>query len=468
MSERRFGPDRPDEDDRPSDTSREADAVPDPAYGTRYDNVVDLVTSRSYPSTSTDRPELAEADVSRCRAIEAVTSAREITHPDAPEALGRAYDVTCTYTAPVIVKAAHDMLPDLRAEVDANPERGIVFVGRDGHSLAAAVYALDPDFFDEHCKQAVVSRAVVESAVQDLEVNAGADFPELHDFRAAHDKVDPDDVTGSFQRLSMYLRSQEIAVGQPGSEVTLVDTSYKGTVQELLTAIYPETSFHGRYVFFGASPHDPHRGTKTGYVLHLDVGESQGGRPVTTLPDDAQLTFAHNDAVAVVEETLHGPMSSPRSMTDTGPEQTSAPAPLSGINPELVPDVYKDLGVRGGVLDINLIAVRDYADSIAAGLARNEDVQVELDESVQDTRSTIRGWISGEQTDPAFANVMDSFVRRADKAYVSTLDTALGRSDLSPDEVAGVWRSYGELQSLDDKKEFVMATEARIGGQSHG
>jgi hypothetical protein len=73
---------------------------------------------------------------------------------------------------------------------------------------------------------------------------------------------------------------------------------------------------------FAASPHDPHSDTKQGYALHLDAARSFGGRPVSELLTDPSLTFAHQDAIGSIEETLHGPASSPKRIGVSGPVQT--------------------------------------------------------------------------------------------------------------------------------------------------
>ncbi len=233
--------------------------------------------------------------------------------PGEAETLRDAYQVVHDFQAPFLVKLADDMLDDLRETVANNPDgQRVVFVGRDGRSLAIAVAQLDPEFFRNHCSEVVLSRALVESAVQDLEHNQGKSFPQLLGFRGAAKKVDSADTVGAVGALTDYLHNHGVPVGMPLSRVTLVDTNYKGTVQELLTAVYPTTTFNGRYAFFAESPHDPHPGSKKGYALHLNKSESDGGIPIDALPDDVARTFAHQDAIGSIEETLHGPLSSPK------------------------------------------------------------------------------------------------------------------------------------------------------------
>ncbi|TWD83993.1 hypothetical protein FB561_5164 [Kribbella amoyensis] len=209
------------------------------------------------------------------------------------QALCDAYSVAYEFPAPLIVRIADDMLADLRADVGASRADRIVALGRDGHSLALAMAGLDQSFFRRHISNVVLSRALVENAVQDLEHHQGLDFPQIHGYRRVAPRVDPADSVGGLRALSDYLQAHQVPVGRPGSRVTVFDTSFKGTVQELLAAVYPETAFTGRYAFLGESPHDPHPGSKVGYELHLAASETRQGRPFYVLPAENSKTFAH-------------------------------------------------------------------------------------------------------------------------------------------------------------------------------
>ena len=56
---------------------------------------------------------------------------------------------------------------------------------------------LPPVFFNEHCTEVVLSRAVVGSAVLDMEHNAAHQYPQIGDFRQTASKVNPCDVDGA-------------------------------------------------------------------------------------------------------------------------------------------------------------------------------------------------------------------------------------------------------------------------------
>ncbi|MGQ0773195.1 MAG: hypothetical protein ACT4NY_02050 [Pseudonocardiales bacterium] len=391
----------------------------------------------------------------------AVTSASSrlgIIDPEGRRAIADAYDVISDFHAPFMVNVASKMLTDLKAEVRSNPNQKIVFVGRDGASLAAAVSKLDPAFFDEHCTQVTLSRALAEAAVQDRE-SIGSSFPDIHDFRGARGKVDPSNIVGAHSRLTRYLVSCGVPVNKPGSAVTLVDTSYKGTVQELLAAVYPNTNFRGHYAFFGASPSDPHPGTKKGHAMHLETGESHGGRPVPYLPDDPRLTFANQKALATIEETLHGPLSSPTAIEPAGPRQqpqSMEPDPLKGLNPLRVSPRYRDPSVREGVKEVGLASVHDFAAHIAEMRARGQDWEAALQAGDERFQAAVRAWVSGaEDIDPRFRELMDSFVRGDDKAHITELSSAIKQAELNEEQATAVWQAYGERQTDDQRRAFV-------------
>jgi hypothetical protein len=405
----------------------------------------------------------------RAAAVNAVAEQLGLADPRAQEAIGRAYDVTYRHSAPFIVSVAADMLDALKAQSSRDPNRVVAFVGRDGHSFGLAIRELDADFHHRHCTNVVLSRAAVETALQDLEINAGRRFPELHDFRQAASKVDAAAIAGARQRLTAYLHQQGVPVGRPGSAVTLVDSSYKGTVQELLQAVYPDTRFDGMYMAFAASPQDPHPGTKQGFALHLDdPAHSFGGRPVNEMPEEPWLIMAHQDAIGSIEETLHGPASSPKRIDEGGPVQSPQrfeSDPTAGLNPIRVADAYRDPVVREGVKDVNLIAVRDYARHIGHLRAAGGDWRGELSQGRDSYQAQLRAWIGGRPLDPTFGEVMDSFVRRSDKRLVADLAANVERLQLDAGDARAVWQEYDRLASLDERRRFVAEFKQHSSGR---
>ncbi|HWD81272.1 MAG TPA: hypothetical protein VG497_20400, partial [Kribbella sp.] len=346
-------------------------------------------------------------------------------------------------------------------------------LGRDGHHLAFAMARLDQDFIRRNCSNLVVSRALVENALQDLENHRGMRFPQVDGFRRVASRVDPADTVGGVQVLSEYLQLRGVPVGRPGSRVSVFDTSFKGTVQELLSAVYPQTTFTGRYAFHGASPDDPHPGSKKGYEVHLTATEGRGGLPLYELPAEVSKTFAHQLALNSIEELLDGPMSSPVRIGAAGPEQTGQrhqPALLDGLSRGRISPRLRCLPVREGVKVMNLHAVADLAGDVARVRDAGGNYRAWLDDRAQRYRIEIRAWISDRPTDPRLAELLDSFVHRADKTQADLLQKTLDRAQVPEAARESIWAAYEQCGSDGDKKVFVenVLNSTQAGGGSDG
>jgi hypothetical protein len=389
--------------------------------------------------------------------------------PEQRGAVEQAYAVFREHSGPFMTSVAAEMLDDLKQDVRQDPDRVVAFLGRDGHSLAVAVRGLDPEFFDRHCREVVLSRAVVDGALQDLEKNLGVTFPAVEGFRGARNKVDPDRVDGTFRNLTEYLRESGVPLGREGSAVTVVDTSFKGTVQELLSAAYPETDLYGRYAFLGVSPSDPHPEAKQGYVFHQEPDGVWQGLPLQYLPDDRSQTFGNQDALGVIEETLHGPLGSPRSIGAGGPEQEPQrhePDPLVGLNPVLVARQYRDPAVREAVKTAAVLAVYDSAVAAGESRAAGRDWRAELTAAREKFTDQVRSWVAKDSgADAKLSTVLDSFVRRNDKNVIKTLDRALAKAGIGPEMADPLWRQFAKTASLEEKKQFLQrVTTPEAGG----
>ncbi|WP_327634956.1 hypothetical protein OHB24_33865 [Kribbella sp. NBC_00482] len=396
-----------------------------------------------------------------------------ITDPAHLATLQDAYLVAYEFPAPLMVRVADDMLADLRADVGSRRTDRILGLGRDGHHLAFAMRMLDHDFIQQNCSNLVVSRALVENALQDLENHQGMTFPQVDGFRRVASRVDPADTVGGFQVLRDYLQMRRVPVGRPGSRVSVFDTSYKGTVQELLSAVYPETKFTGRYAFHGAPPYDPHPGSKQGYEVHLTATEGRGGLPLYELPEDVSKTFAHQLALNSIEELFDGPMSSPVRIGSAGPEQTgqrNQPALLDGLSRGRISPRLRHLPVREGVKVMNLHAVADLAGDVARVRDAGGNYRAWLDDWAHRYRMEIRAWISGGSTDPRLAELLDSFVHRADKKQADLLQKALDRAQVPEAARESVWSAYEQCASDGDKTVFVenVLNSTRASGGSDG
>ncbi|MEU0540323.1 ADP-ribosyltransferase [Nocardia sp. NPDC005978] len=406
-------------------------------------------------------PESVLTDHDGTATVAAIADQMGITDPEQRQALQDVFEASRDNAAPFIVKVASDMLTNLKAAVALNPDLKVVFLGRDGHSLAMAMSQLDPAFFAQHGHEVTLSRALVETAVQDLEKNAGLDASDAKGFRGAKGKIDPDSVDGAFARLTAYFQELGIPIGEPGSDVALVDTSYKGTVQELLNAIFPETNFQGHFMFYAASPADQHPDNKVGYALDLDVENGNRGYPVSEMPADPAKTFQQQDALGSIEEVFHGPLGSPKSIGPDGlPSQELQrfeSDPLVGLNPATVADKFSDPLVREAAKRVALLPIAQIAHDIATQRAAGIDVDADLQAGYDNYVNQVRAWVEGDPSvDPKFAEVMDSFVRRSDKSEVKALAELIDQAGLDAETADRVWREYADSgTTLAEKKAFV-------------
>ena len=363
--------------------------------------------------------------------------------------------------------AAARMLPDLRADADAGHR--IMFVGRDGHALAAAVRGLDREFFASACSEVVLSRALAEAAVQDLEVNAGQQFRQLAGFRQAAARIPARHVTGSFRALTAYLNRCDVPAGVPGAAVTVVDNGLKGTIQELLAALYPQTVFAGRYLIHLPSPGDPHPGTKHGYLVHRS-GPGWTGLPLPALPADPALTFACRDGVKVLEDTLHGTLASPLAWSASGrPRQRPQRLirrQLAGLNPALVSSRYTRPEIREAVKAAALLAVYDTAARAARARAARQPWDIELTAAARQFTADVRAWIAGRPAETVgLGELLDSFVRRRDQDINRRLARAARRAELSPEDETRLWQHLAGIRSPSRRQAAAARVLARLSGR---
>ncbi|WP_406300036.1 ABC transporter permease [Embleya sp. NBC_00888] len=372
-------------------------------------------------------------------------------------AVDEAYEAFRQFHGPFITAVTAQMLPDLQRDAEAG--RTIVFLGRDGHSFAAAAQALAPDFFAAHCRDVVLSRLVADAALLDLEAQRGAQFPEVEQFRFRKKQLPPEEIPGAFRQLTAYLRAAGIPIGHPDSAVTLVDSSFKGTVQELLTAAYPQTDFQGRYAFFGTAPFDARPHKKLGYVVHLSAEQTGEGRgvPLAELPADPALTFATQEAIYSIEDTLHGALGSPIGLSAQGPvQQPQRHDPLlRGYNPLLVPDRFRSPMTREAVKAAALLAVRDAAVEAAAMRGRPEEAGW-LKQNREGFTSEVRKWIErSPQTDPRLKTVLDSFARRVDHKVISKLQDHLAARGIAERDALHLWEQVERAPTHQARADLV-------------
>jgi hypothetical protein len=328
----------------------------------------------------------------RDAAVAQAAAAVGLTDPAGLAAVAEAYEVVRDHIAPMVVSVAMDMLVDFRQQVAANPDHKIVFVGRDGDALAMVVRELDPTFFAESCRQVTIPRSQAMRAVLDVESGLGGRKLMPDAFRWDFRGEDPRP-RFALQRLTAHLRSSGFPLA-PGSSITIVDSSYKGTVQEALAALFPHITFQGAYIWHGVKPQDPHPGTKVGYLQHV----TNGG------PGNSWETVAY-------EFSMRGQLTSPTGYREDGtPIQIPIredSKPYAGVNDEAIAPRYLDPTIRDAIMEANRQAVVDLARYVAG----HADPRQYLDAGVRAFREGTESWRKDPTptTPPAFLTYLDSF-----------------------------------------------------------
>ncbi|WP_043732478.1 hypothetical protein [Nocardia asiatica] len=290
-----------------------------------------------------------------------------IDTPEKAQALLDSYQWAKTYLAPFVVKLVIDMAPALLNAVARNPRAKIVFLGRDGFVFGYALSILLPKFYAAHCTTMYLSRSLVNAALRELEEYEGKSFAGIREFRKrAAAESDP---RGAWRRLTAYFIDQGIDIGAEGSEIHVVDTGLKGSIQEMLAAAYPQTRFFGHYAFYAESPADPHPRSKKGYALHLDVEHGSDGNAIRDgLPTDPGQTFLHHQAIVAVEGAVQGSHLSPSSYGLNGKplltRQRHDASNLSGARLSLVDIQPADPQLREGIRSITVVGICQHARTL--------------------------------------------------------------------------------------------------------
>jgi hypothetical protein len=381
--------------------------------------------------------------------------------PAETSTLESAYRTVREVFGPVVTSAVEAMLDDFRRRVTTDPDHRVVFLGRDGHALAGALRGLDAEFFGRHCSEVVLSRRLVEDALQDAEYTLGLETAAVAGFRKGARKP-PEQVAGSARKLTRYLRSAGVPVGRPDSALTLVDNGFKGTIQELLSVLYPRTRFQGAYMTYLGVADDPHPGTKRGYLVHLPGGD---GNPFSHLPADPAFTFANLDGVRAYENILGGPLTSAVRVVGNAPvqgPQGRLPMHWSGltsVNPLLVDDRFRSPGTRDAVKAVAWLATHDHARAHAVSGASRESLTAERAAATRQVHT----WIAGSgPVEPELRSLLDSFTPREDWPLVRRLYSELARARLPAAAVRPWWEIMASTASLERKSSLVDAATADL------
>ncbi|WP_117211642.1 hypothetical protein [Allorhizocola rhizosphaerae] len=383
-----------------------------------------------------------------------------IDTPSKVETVTRSFGIAKSVFAPFMVKAAIDMLPHLQRAVRENENARVVFVGRDAFSLGFATKILNGPFHARHCTDMYLSRSIVDAALAELE-EGGATFADIAAFRRpARSRTD-----SAWGALERYFQEKEVDFTDSRTEIILVDSGYKGSVQEMLSAAFPDTRFHGHYIFFDPAPADPHPGTKRGYALNLDYDTGFGGRALRDeMPEQPELTYAHHEAIVAIEEMLQGSQLSPPSLSPAGKPLTwryrRTRDPWKGLNPKRIAYGYRDVLLREGVLTMNVIAVSKLAERIAGlvdtdaegwhDAATQADWYAELEFKNNLLRDQIRAWVTYGSTVSSFAELLDSFVHRSDSAIIERISKDMSEQNFSEWERDLIWGAFDRCRSLPE------------------
>jgi hypothetical protein len=182
-------------------------------------------------------------------------------------------------------------------------------------------------------------------------------------------------------------------VGEPGSAVTVIDSSFAGSVQAKLKAMFPATEFSGALLWYGEVPGD-RSGPKKGYVQHVGPGDRGdiGATPGLRVPAPRPVVEPHpvRRRRAAVARSRSG----------------SSPG-LGGHRPGRRVGSVPGPRVRDAVRQACQDAVADHAREVAASGGAGTGV-----DGIRLFQDNVRNWLSGAPMSPTLRELLDSFVKR--------------------------------------------------------
>lgn len=376
--------------------------------------------------------------------------------------VSEAYRLTKAYYGPIATRLAHAMLRDFKATARERPDHRVLFLGRDGHFLAAATRGLDPAFYAARGFEAPLSRVLVDAAVQDLEANHGVNFDRLERLRTRKFMVDQEGVDGAYGRLTRFLHANGVPVGRPGSSVTVVDIGIAGRVQSSLAEMYRATRVTGAYATHSRAEHDPYAHFKKGYWAHV-VRQDYTLPELPLHPAAGESLFASLEGLRVME-FLKGPLSTADAIGADGvPEQTlqgddpKSWSGLTGINPVVLAPEYAVPEVRDAVRTAALTAIRNHASQFRLRLAaQGPEALTTLNSQAQLAEQHFGAWVHRTGTeDPQLRSLLDSFVRRSGHEAEAMLHKFLASHDISKARAQVLWHALARMEGNNAKAQFV-------------
>lgn len=371
----------------------------------------------------------------------------DLRSPDERAIVDAARSTVFRYFGPFITKVAVDMLADLaKLQASSNRRLRAIFVGRDALALSYAMHQLDPAFHYFYCRElGPVSRAVTDRVIaqaskwwpERLEAIEKYRFNKRAPYRSRTTEPQTWDEMLDYLQIDSIDLKHRLAV----DDFVVIDTGYKGSIQEMLAAAFPQVTFRGMYLFHAAT--DAATSPKKGYVLDLDPERGRNGEAIRDrVIDNEDLTFAHHDGIVAIEELLCG-----------GLDIIIAEDPLEGINPSTIAAHYRPRSVRLAVFTASQLAVADYAARLRTLRRKSGFWYDELTEESKALPQQIYGWLTGRQMDKQLRELLDSFVRRADKHLVKELASYLSKDQRESE--AEAWKLYSRRTTLRGKRKAV-------------
>lgn len=380
------------------------------------------------------------------RQFDLFCSVMKIDSPAKLRAIETAYRTAFWYLGPFITKIAADMLSEMATIVTSTQRRPhVLFIGRDAAAIGYAIEELTPGFHNQFCSAvAPLSRALADTVAEEAAFWFPDSVAAIEQYRkpGPHRELDVD--VGAWQGLVDFLEVCNAYLDNSDALFILVDTGYKGSIQEMLTVAYPNAVFYGLYAFYAAATRSSVR--KKGMILNLDYEQGWGGQAIRDrIIDDPALLFAHHDAVVAVEELLRGE-SETNMMKD----------PLDGLNPTKISAYYTERDVRRATLALHQIAITAYAaHDIDARDNSPETWYSNLGVAAERFPRELYAWLTRRPCDAALRTLLDSFVRRADKHFVKALAEVLEAAGVPKRMKRRIWRSFDQQNTLSTKGAFV-------------
>ncbi|MEU8137043.1 hypothetical protein [Streptodolium elevatio] len=250
--------------------------------------------------------------------------------------------------APFNTWLAASILRDLREAVRRDPHVHIVFLGRDGHALAAGCRGLDPDFVARHTVEARLSRPVMKALLRQHERRearaAGRPAPRTpapqREEGTSRTSFVRSEVArrfrehGQLRNVRTYLQRLGLPVDNPDARVIVVDNGLLGSMSEAMhTAFGWDVQSHLALAL--VTPEHPRPTRIKGHLVHVPPEQPIGKAILPYVPDDPKLTLLSNQAITIWEAITQGPRESVARVSGRGPidERFRVSAPNFRLTP---------------------------------------------------------------------------------------------------------------------------------------